>query len=327
MKIGIVGGTGNISTSIVARLLEGGHEVVGVNRGQSAEPPAGVRTVVVDRHDRPRFETLMQAERFDAAIDMICFDKDDAESDIRAFGAVSHFVYCSTVCTYGVEFDYMPVDERHPRRPTTGYGRGKVAADSTFLAAHYGAAFPVTIIKPSITYGPKMGLLRQIAWDFSWIDRVRKGKPIAICGDGLAAHQFLHVDDAALAFAGVIGKQHMIGNTYNMTRRGFTTWVDYHRTAMRVIGRDVELVGVPLADLVARNVPNVGICAEIFAFNGYYNSEALYHDVPEFAPRVSLEAGMARVINALDSDGRIPDSDEIQWEDDLIAAQRRMREL
>jgi hypothetical protein len=37
-------------------------------------------------------------------------------------------------------------------------------------------AFPVTIIKPSSTYGPQMGLLRQVAWEFSWIDRVRKGK-------------------------------------------------------------------------------------------------------------------------------------------------------
>jgi hypothetical protein len=32
----------------------------------------------------------------------------------------------------------------------------------------------VTIIEPSTTYGPMHGMLRQIAWEFSWIDRVRK---------------------------------------------------------------------------------------------------------------------------------------------------------
>ena len=44
--------------------------------------------------------------------------------------------------------------------------------------------FPVTIIKSSTVYGPKGGLIRQVASvDFSWIDRVRKGKPIIVCGD------------------------------------------------------------------------------------------------------------------------------------------------
>jgi len=324
MKIGIVGGTGNISTSIVAKLLADGHEVVAVNRGQSAPSVDDVRTVVVDRADRPRFEALMQAEKLDAAIDMSCFNADDAASDVRAFRGVSQFVQCSTVCTYGIQYDYMPVPENHPLRPITGYGQNKAAADKIFLAAHYADGFPVTIIKPSTTYGPKSGMLRQVAWDLSWIDRVRKGKPIAICGDGFAIHQFLHVEDAALAFAGVLGKQSTIGQVYNMTRRGFINWVDYHKLAMKVIGRDVDLIGVSLADIVARDVPSSGICAEIFAHNCYYDSSKLFRDVPEFQPKVSLEAGMVGVINALDSAGRIPNSDEIEWEDNLIAAQRRV---
>ena len=47
MKIGIVGGTGNISQPIVRLLLEQGHEVVVFNRGQTAEVPDGVRVIVV----------------------------------------------------------------------------------------------------------------------------------------------------------------------------------------------------------------------------------------------------------------------------------------
>ena len=65
LKIGMVGGTGNISTSIVNKLLVDGHEVVNVNRGQSGSRSLkSVRTVVlVDRNDRPRFEELMQSRR------------------------------------------------------------------------------------------------------------------------------------------------------------------------------------------------------------------------------------------------------------------------
>ena len=67
------------------------------------------------------------------------------------------------------------------------------------LAQHDG--FLVTILKPSTTYGPMQGMLRHIAWEFSWIDRIRQGKPIAVCGQGDALHQHLHVEDAARGFA------------------------------------------------------------------------------------------------------------------------------
>jgi nucleoside-diphosphate-sugar epimerase len=327
MKVVVIGGTGNISGSIVKLLAVTGHDVTCYNRGLSGTLPDGVRQITGDRRDRDSFERTMQEGRFDACIDMICFSEADAQSSVRAFRGVGQFVHCSTVCTYGVDYDWMPVTEDHPLRPITGYGRGKVAADAVYLGEHYAHGFPVTIIKPSTTYGPKLGLLRQIAFDYSWIDRIRKGKPILICGNGKAPHQFLHVDDAAKAFAGVLGKQHCIGQTYNMCRRGFTTWEQYHRTAMGVIGRQVELVGIPMDTLAAADLDRFSYCVEIFAHNCYYSAEKLYRDVPEFIPTVSLEEGMERVLEAMDREGRIPDSDTLVWEDRLIEAQRAVGAL
>jgi len=322
MRICIVGGTGNISTSITRLLLEQGHDVTVFNRGQRGQAPAGVREICGDRQDREAFERNMQAEAFDAAIDMICFTAEDAASSVRAFRGVKHFVQTSTVCTYGIQYDWLPVTEDHPLRPITDYGRNKVAADAVYMEAYYREGFPVTIIKPSSTFGPQWNLLRQVAWEAGWVDRVRKGKPILVCGDGKALHQLLYVDDAALGFAGVLGKDRCIGQTYNLVNRGFTTWADYHRTAMRVIGREVELVGVPLADLVAADVPNVGICRDIFAHNTYYSCEKIMRDVPEFRPQISLEEAIRRVYEVMEREGRIPDSDAEDWEDRLIAAQQ-----
>ncbi len=327
MKVCVVGGTGNISTSIVRVLRQAGHEVTCFNRGQSGAAPDGVRTILGDRQERPAFEAAMQAEGFDAAIDMISFTREDAQSAVRAFRGVKHFVHCSTVCTYGVRYDWLPVSEDHPLRPTTDYGRNKCAADAVHMATFHGEGFPVTIIKPSTTYGPKMGALRQVAWEFGWIDRVRKGKPILVCGDGAAVHQFLHVDDAALGFVGVLGTERCIGRTYNLVNAGFTSWADHHRTAMRALGRDVELVGVPLADLVALDVPNVGICRDIFAHNCYYDHSKIFRDVPLFRPVIGLEEGLRSVIEVMDAEGRVPNSDDETWEDRIIEAQRAVRGL
>jgi nucleoside-diphosphate-sugar epimerase len=324
MKICIVGGTGNISTSIVKLLVEQGHEVVCFNRGRTASVPDGVRLMTGDREDEGAFEEAIQREKFDAAIDMICYNAQQATSSHRAFRGVKQFVMCSTVCTYGVQYDWFPTTEEHPLRPVTDYGSNKVEADKVFLEAYREEGFPVTIIKPSTTYGDSMGLLRQVAWEFSWIDRIRKGKPIIVCGDGNALTQFLHVDDAALAFAGVLGKEHCIGQTYNMVPRRHWTWGEYHRVAMQVIGKEVDVIGVPYADLERLNVPAFHACRDLFRYHLYYSAEKLFRDVPEYQPSVSLEEGMRRVLEAMDRDGRVPNSDDLDWEDRIIERQQQV---
>ncbi len=318
MKICIVGGTGNISLPIVTLLLKQGHVVTIFNRNKHGKVPEGARLIIGDRNDREDYEHKLKAERFDAAIDMICFNKADALSDIRAFEGVSHFIQISTVCTYGIDYDFLPVTEDHPLRPITEYGRNKMAADNAFMEACYRNGFPVTIIKPSTTFGPQWGLLRQIAWDFSWINRVETGRPILILGEGHAPHQFLHVDDAALFFSHLLGKHKSIGQTYNLVDSGFTTWKSWHETAMEVIGNEVELIGTTLAQLDAYKVPERDICREIFAHNCYYSNAKIMRDFPEFKPGFSLEDGIRDVYMKMKNAGGVPESKKGGWEDNLI---------
>ena len=135
MHVVIVGGTGNISVSIVELLLQQGHEVTCFNRGQKGKVPDGARLLVGDRKNRAEFEATMQHERFDVAIDMICFNRDDAESDLRAFQGVEQFIQCSSVMSYGKPDVWMPVTEDHPIQPDTPYGQGKAEADHAFMTA------------------------------------------------------------------------------------------------------------------------------------------------------------------------------------------------
>ena len=133
----------------------------------------------------------------------------------------------------GVAYDWLPVTEDHPLRPITDYGRNKVAADARVpgglpprgLPGHHHQA--LHHLRPALepAAADRLGI--------GWVDRVRKGKPIVVCGDGRALHQWLYVDDAAPAFAFVLGRERCIGQTYNMMKHEFGTWADYHRTAMQ----------------------------------------------------------------------------------------------
>jgi nucleoside-diphosphate-sugar epimerase len=319
MRVCVVGGTGNISKSIVRKLLDDGHDVTCFTRGVTGTPYPDARTLVGDRRERADFEKLMQRQEFDAVIDMICFDEGDARSSVRAFNSVGHFVQCSTVCTYELALTPTARDESATIGSALSYGMAKARADSTFVEAFHSAAFPVTIIKPSTTYGPRSGLFRQIALDQTWIDRVRRGLPIVVCDSGQALHQFLHVDDAARAFAGILNHDHTIGRTYNLAGAECVTWSEYHTTAMRVLGQETPLVKIPFSVLLDEPIPGFEICRDIFPHHGNYSTELLRRDVPEFAPVISIQAGVEEVVNLMDEEGRLPLSEPGGWEDRLIS--------
>ena len=206
MKVGIVGGTGNISTSVVRLLQERGHDVTCITRGASGSLPDGIRHLSGDRHDLDWFVPAVQRERFDAAIDFIGFTPAHGAASLEAFRDVGHFIQTSTVTTVGETADWLPITEDHPLRPAVPYADNKVALDRMYQAAYFDRGFPATIVKPSTTYGRKR-VVRQVGIDTRWIRRIREGRPILRVGEGTALHHLLHVDDAALGFVGVLERE------------------------------------------------------------------------------------------------------------------------
>lgn len=317
MRVAVVGGTGNISTSLVGELLADGHDVTCVNRGVSGEVPEGARLIKCDRRDEETFERLMQRECFDSAVDMVCFTPQEAESSIRAFREVRHFVQTSTVRTYGTDLDWLPATEDHPIRPTVRYASLKAEADARFLAAYHGWGFPVTIIKPSTTYGPQR-IVRQLGLDTVWLRRIRHGKPILVLGDASALHHFLHVADAARAYVGILEMDRSIGQVYNLANPSAITWHAYHKAAMNVLGTEVEQVGVPASLLSAVDRERFAMATDVFAVNCLYSAEKLRRDMPTFGVAVSLEEGLHKCIEYIDKIRPEVDQAADRWEDQVV---------
>lgn len=323
MKIMILGGSGNISSAIVTQLLEKNHEVVCYNRGQNrAEPlPKAVRQLHGDRRaDRTAFEALMRAENPDAAIDMICFAQQDAESDLRAFPQVKKMVYCSTVCVYGLPGNRLPLTEEMEPTPTTGYGAGKKAAEDVFMRAYRDTGFPVTILRPSTTYGNQVGLVSSVGENSVWLDRVKKGKPVLVCGSGNNLHQFMHARDAAQAFVQAVDAPHTAGQIYNLVGTGYTDWNTFYATGMKILGQTVPILGVSLDILQALGAERFGYACDIFAHNAYYSNAKLLRDFPDFTQRVDLESGMREVIAWCEAHGTIPACEAYPVEERLVQA-------
>jgi nucleoside-diphosphate-sugar epimerase len=290
----VIGGTGLISTGIVKHLLARGAQVSMYNRGHRENTvPEGVRQIAGDRADPEAFVAAFAKQHFDVVYDMICFSPAQAEASVRAFaGRCEQFVFCSTVCTYSVKTppDVL-IDEAWPLEPVSDYGRNKVLCEQRFQSAARSGAFELTIARPSHTYGPGNAMIDQQEFDSGTWDRVTRGLPVLVAGDGLGLWQSTHRDDCGKFFAHAALNRNTFGQSYNVTRDQVLTWRDYYREVARARDARAQLIIVPTTWLVAQDPKRFGFLAETTQFHGAYSSAKAKAHVPEFRATIDLEAG------------------------------------
>jgi len=293
MKVLIVGGTGLISTGIVEELQSRGADVTLFNRAQRAARTGSVPVIVGDRNVPAQFEERLARERFDVVIDMICFSPAQAEASVRAFGGrTAQLIFCSTVCTYGVDIPaHVLIDESFPQTPISEYGRNKVTCERIFERAAEQGQFQATVIRPSNTYGPGASLIDQMEFDSVVWDRVAHGLPVLLAGDGIGLWQATHRRDVGRLFAHAAGNPKTFGEAFNATRDEVFTWRDYYREAARALGVEAEVVLSPAGWVVAQNPQRFSFLNEITRYHGAYSSHKAKTAVPEFRCRIGFEEG------------------------------------
>ncbi|MFO0590337.1 MAG: NAD-dependent epimerase/dehydratase family protein [Polyangiaceae bacterium] len=290
----IVGGTGLISAGITKQLLSRGAKVTVYNRGlRKAVLPDGVRQIVGDRDDREAFVRAFEQHRFDVVFDMICFTPEQVEDSVRAFrGRCEQLVFCSSAAIYGAKMPpHVLVDERCPLEPVSDYGRAKVACEIALRRAAEDGAFQITIARPAHTYGPGGAMDDQLESDSGTWDRVARGLPVLVAGDGLGLWQSTHRDDCGLFFAHAALNPKTYGEAYNVIRDEVLTWRDYYREVARALDARAKVIFVPARWLIAQDPERFDFLSQISQFHNAYSSAKAEADVPEFRARIGLEAG------------------------------------
>lgn len=289
MKVLVLGGTGLISTGIVSHLLARGADVTLQNRGKRGAGPPGTRTIHGDRSELG----ALPFERYDVVIDMICYTPEQAEACVQVFGGrTEQLIFCSTVCTYGVEISpNVLVDESFAPAPISGYAKNKLACERIFERAHEEGRFKTTIVRPSNTYGPGASLIDQMEFDSVVWDRVERGLPVLCAGDGIGLWQATHRNDVGRFFAYAAGNPKTYGEAFNAVRDHVFTWRDYYREAASALGTRAQLVLVPAGWVIAQNAERFSFLNEITRYHGAYSSAKAKAAVPEFRGYVDFVDG------------------------------------
>lgn len=322
MHVLFIGGTGLISTAITTQLLGAGHEVTLFNRGKTeSRIPEGAHVIHGDRKDYAAFEKTFADKSFDVAVDMVAFHPDDSASAVRAFsGRVGQFIHCSTVCVYSGPVTQIPTTETEPFHSIGGYGKNKIACEQLLMDAFNDDGFPVTIMRPSHSYGEGGGIIRAWGPGDTFVDRLRKAKPIIVPGDGQSLWASCHVDDVARGFIGTMGNETCLGEAYNITGDEWMTWDDYHAQVAEVVGGTFSPVHIP-TDTLKETAPKLsGGAAEIFAWPSVFSNDKIKRDTDYDGQTINFQEGNRRALAWLEENGKLKNSDGDDYEDRLTAA-------
>lgn len=300
MKVLFVGGTGLISSACSDLAVGQGVELFLLNRGRSDKYPVpeGARLLVGDVHGDPA--GLLDGQHFDVVVDWIAYTPEDVERDIRLFGGkTGQFVFISSASAYQKPPQHYLITEETPlANPFWGYSRDKIACEERLMREYRERGFPVTIVRPSLTYGPSQIPLCVGSWQhpYTVIDRMKRGRKIIVPGDGTSLWVLTWNEDFARGFLGLLGNERAIGQAYHITSDEVLTWEQIYREAGRAAGVDPEIVHVP-SDLIAAYDPEaVGSLIGDKAHSAVFDNRKIKQLVPGFACTVSWAEGVRRAL-------------------------------
>jgi nucleoside-diphosphate-sugar epimerase len=319
----ILGGTGLISTPITQLLLEQEVEVTVFNRGRHAPAPPGARVIVGDRTDRAAFERQMsEAETFDCVIDMICYAPAEAESLVRAFeGRVGQLIVCSTVDVYERPPTAYPINEDASHRPAPWrYAQEKARCEAILWDAHARGKLPLTVLRPAHTYADRGWLFSSLSPQGAYLERLRRGLPIIVHGDGSSLWSSCRAEDVARAFVNTVGNAPALGRSYNVTGEEWLTWDRIHAIVAQALGApEPRLVHIPTESLVALAPKRGLLCGVNYRYNNIFDNSRAQADLG-FAQTIPFAQGVRQTVRWLETNApRTPVADD-PLEDRLIEA-------
>jgi nucleoside-diphosphate-sugar epimerase len=299
MKVLFIGGTGIISTAVSRQALALGIELFHLNRLQRQTDLTGVHQLTADIHQPEEVHRVLQGLAFDVVVDWIAYTPEDIERDLALFqGRVGQFVFISSASAYQKPPTHPVITEGTPlTNPYWQYSRDKIACEDRLMLAHRQQGFPVTIVRPSLTYGDTNFPIAIGGWtSYTLPDRLKKGLPIIAHGDGSSLWVVTHSEDFARGFLGLLGNPQALGHAFHITSDEVLTWNQIYETIATALGVQANIVHIP-SDFIAKVAPDLeGNLLGDKTWSVIFDNSKIKTFVPGFQATIPFYAGIRRTL-------------------------------
>jgi len=332
MKFLFIGGTGILSSACADLAIARGHELFVLNRSLSKKYPLpeGVTLLTGDIHaDEAHLASLVAGHRFDSVVDYIAFTPSDIERDLRLFrDKTDQFVFISSASAYQKPVkNYLITEETPLENPYWEYSRNKIACENLLMDEYRRNGFPVTIIRPSLTYGPSQIPFSVGSWLHPWtvIDRMKRGEKVIVPGDGTSLWVMTWNADFAKGLIGLLGNEKSFGEVFQITSDQVLSWDQIYLEAYQALGLSPNVVHIP-SDFIARfDEHAVGSLIGDKSNSVVFDNSKIKSFVPDFKCAVDWAEGLRRSLAWFETHPEFQtiDADANELWDKIIAAYER----
>ena len=194
--------------------------------------------------------------------------------EAAAAAKVKRVVLASSAVVYG-EPRRLPIDEDQPLNGKTIYGAAKVANEQLARAFAHLHGLPVVALRYFNVYGPRMDIRSKYTEVMiKWLDRIDRGEPLLINGDGSASADYVYIGDVARA--NLLACEVPVTDAIVNVCSGVETPLrDLAALLLRLTGKDVgiEFRPQPEGALPARRVGDPARAAELLGFRAEMDLE------------------------------------------------------
>jgi nucleoside-diphosphate-sugar epimerase len=303
MKALFIGGTGLISTAVSKLTIEQGIDLYLLTRGTRDQfAPQGATLLQGDiNKDTESVAKVLEPQTFDVVVNWVAFTTEQIERDIELFkGKTSQYIFISSASAYQKPGrDYLVTESTPLVNPHWQYSRNKIACEDRLLQEHRNNGFPVTIVRPSLTFGDPMIPAGFTSWRHPWtlIDRMQKGQKIIVHGDGSSLWQITHNSDFAKGFVPLMANWQTIAQNFHITTDEVLNWDEIYRTIGRAAGVDeIDILHVPTETLMAYSPNEEGNLLGDKAVSCVLDNTKLKRFAPGYTATTSFYQGVSQSI-------------------------------
>ncbi|WP_018143090.1 NAD-dependent epimerase/dehydratase family protein [Alloscardovia criceti] len=336
MKILMIGGTGTISTAISGKLIAEGNELYVLNRTGYSDV-LGDAPVYITADMNGEISAIEEALEdtapgviFDAVCEFIGYEKSQVERDFEIFHKRTHqYVYISSASAYEKPVKSPIINEETPLlNPYWQYSRNKIECEKYLMDRYREDGFPVTIVRPSHTYCERSVPLGLNGHQGSYqvLDRMLKGKPVLIQGDGTTLWTMTDSRDFAIGYVGLLGNPEAIGEVFQITSDESLTWNQIFQAVADALGVELKPYHVSSEHLAELGKPyGYDFEGELLGDKAYtviFDNAKIKKFVPAFHAQIRFADGVKRTVEYVLSHPECQklDPEFDQWCDQVIAA-------